>query len=69
MNQEDLQKQIDSRCPCNALPLNECDCQPETDLKALGIQQGIHCKCKGQWHIITCLCPQSLEEYLVIQGA
>lgn len=26
-NSEELQREIDSRCPCFAKPLNECDCE------------------------------------------
>ncbi len=27
MNSDELQQQIDERCPCFAKPLSECDCQ------------------------------------------
>ncbi len=68
MNSENLQRQIDKRCPCFSKPLEECDCQPESNLKSLGIQQGLYCKCRGYWHIATCICPESIEEYLAMQG-
>jgi hypothetical protein len=29
MNSEDLQKQIDNRCPCFDKPLDKCDCGNE----------------------------------------
>ncbi len=29
MNEQEIQKQIDERCPCFSKPLNECDCESD----------------------------------------
>ncbi len=39
MNSDNLQQQINERCPCFAKPLSECDCQADE----VPVQQGINC--------------------------